>query len=249
MRLFLLSILFFSSIHVNSSFTNETLINSFEEDITGNYFREYIRLEGKLFNKNSLYFHDVWLSAESVFDRRWKIPLHNGYDPQIELIDLNGDDILDIFYQAATGSDKQTFKHQFYTLKKGEITEFPSPEFFTISASLGEPYKVIFSFPSPGDTMTFDIRKPSPFFHRNGTIKGKRTLIVVPKNKLDLKWIDQQHGYGLVGTQIVKDELSDEILGGLNIVYILRENKWLVFNYHWVEQNFYSQKNLSNHIS
>src|SRR5699024_2745768 len=97
-----ISFILLSSIHAvsaESSLEQESsFINSYEEDVTGDGFKEYLKLQGNLLSTKSIFYPDVWVDITNPFSQHWKISLQAGYNPDIQLIDLTHDQIVDIFY-------------------------------------------------------------------------------------------------------------------------------------------------------
>src|SRR5699024_9813491 len=87
------------------------LINSFERDLNGDGFQEYIRLNGSLMSNESNFFQDVWVTIEDAFEDEWSISLQHGYHPELTFIDLIGNKNPYILYKLKNNkSKKKKFK-------------------------------------------------------------------------------------------------------------------------------------------
>src|SRR5699024_8752672 len=84
------------------------LINSFERDLNGDGFQEYIRLNGSLMSNESNFFQDVWVTIEDAFEDEWSISLQHGYHPELTFKDLTGNKNPDIFYKVYKDEDSVT---------------------------------------------------------------------------------------------------------------------------------------------
>src|SRR5690625_4962151 len=121
---------------------NETLINSYEEDVTGDGFREKFTLRGILLTNHSNFYRDVWMDISSPFSHQWKISFESGYNPNIHLIDLNHDHAFDIFYQVAKDENKHQYNYQLYTLQNGLVKSLPLPKHNHVQGEYLNEFKV-----------------------------------------------------------------------------------------------------------
>src|SRR5699024_1926291 len=96
-------------------------------DLTGDGQHETILLKGNLLRNNGNYYQDLWVEIKSSHLEKWKIPFVGGYDPTIQLLDLNQDHIKDLFFQNVTNKGDGLYSHHLYSLKNGMIKEIPLP--------------------------------------------------------------------------------------------------------------------------
>lgn len=159
--------------------TDTSSINSFEDDVTGDGLREQIKIKGHLLSENSSFYQNVWIDIESPFKKQWSISLQNGYDPQLKLIDLNHDEVFDLFYQVKTENASDTFNYQFYTLKAGKVTSLPLPKRLYIEGKFIDDFKVNIQLDPHKKPETIDMAHKkaayieSGIYDSNGTLKEK----------------------------------------------------------------------------
>src|SRR5690625_4967654 len=101
--------------------------NILEGNLSGDNLWEIIQLMIKLLKNHRNYYQDHWVEIKSPHSKKWKIPLKGGYDPNIELLDLNQDHIDDLFYQSIIDKSNDLYSHHLYSLKKGVIKEIALP--------------------------------------------------------------------------------------------------------------------------
>src|SRR5699024_9766620 len=89
------------------------IIETYHEDITGNGSPETIQLKGILFSDESPFYQNVWIDITNGQERR--IYTGSGYDPSLEFVDLNGDQIKDLLYQSPTGGSGGLYHYELHT--------------------------------------------------------------------------------------------------------------------------------------
>lgn len=223
-----------------ASTDQEILINSLKADITGDHFEEYIRLEARKFANTSNYFHDISLQITSVFDDSWNIPLEQGYDPEVEIVDLNHDDIADIFYQVKTDNVKNQTKQQLFSLVNKKITKLSLPTNEHIRATVLPHYQVEFSFPGGDRKQIVNIKKAEALYHTNGELIEEVDIQISPITRFEVHYENDRVGNVLIGYQtvFVHDETSK--LGIIKTKWHYDSNKqfWKLLQLNWIEKSF-----------
>src|SRR5699024_8066284 len=110
------------------------LINSFERDLNGDGFQEYIRRNGSLMSNESNFFQDVWVAIEDAFEDELSISLQQGYHPELIVKDLTGNKNPDISYKVAKDEDLNSYHYQFYHCVNNKINATTLPEHGHIEA-------------------------------------------------------------------------------------------------------------------
>src|SRR5699024_526223 len=117
------------------------LIDSYEEDVTGNGQKEEIKLKGIRFSEDSQYFHNVWADIAGSQAKKWKVVYESGYNPRLEFNDLNHDGVVDIFFHNAASEGQEMHRYQLHTLKEGKLKELDIPESRTITGKFKPNFK------------------------------------------------------------------------------------------------------------
>lgn len=213
-------------------------INSFEEDITGDGFREYIRLEGNLFNQNGDYFHNVWIDIQTPFTQQWKIALIPGYRPNLNIVDINNDNILDLFYQTAKDISNKRFDYRLYTVKEGKVEQIPLPHPRLQQGEFVDDFKLKIIMDSDKKPLFIDLGNKKTLYKdlydAKGKLKIKKNLHIYPIYFLEPIWINEKKGYGLISSQPVKMSDNPDLLGEIKTVWYYHEGKWIVQKGEWV---------------
>src|SRR5690625_1423063 len=118
------------------------MISTFEGDVTGDNQHETIQLKGSLLNDNSNYYQDIWVEIKSIHSEKWRIPFTGGYEPQIQLLDLNQNHVHDLFYQSTQSKNDDLYSFHLYSLKNGAIKEIPLPKQSHIKGRFGNGFQI-----------------------------------------------------------------------------------------------------------
>jgi|SRR5690625_2620248 len=245
---FTLLLCFLTIIFITNSntaiFANEkdesSFINSYEEDITGDGFREYFRLEGTLLSEKSNYYRDVWLNISSPFSKQWKISLNGGYDPNIQLIDLNHDHIFDLFYQVAKDEEKKQYQHQLYTLKNGVVEQLELPKHNYIQGEFQKDFTVTIQINPNAKPIKLDVSRnkekyiSEKLYNEDGSLFNRRKLNVNPISFIEPVLISESKGYGLKSYQTIKGIDNEDILGSIETLWYFKNNTWFILKSDWI---------------
>src|SRR5699024_2080940 len=110
---FLFSITLTLIFNINNTFAEEraeyTLIEEYEEDITGDRIKETIKLYGIYLSSDSDFYRDIYAVIETKNNQKWEINYIGGYDPKLEFIDVAQNGINDILFQSATGRSNELY--------------------------------------------------------------------------------------------------------------------------------------------
>lgn len=216
-----------------------SFINSYEEDITGDGFREYFKLQGTLLSKNSNYYRDVWLTITSPFSEQWKISFDSGYDPKLHLIDLNHDHTFDLLYEVAKNENQKQFHYQLYTLKNGSITKMSLPKHNYIRGKFMDDFKVNIQIDPNKKPIILDVSHlkdkyvQHEVYDQDGNLLAERKLIINQPSYIELTLISESKGYGLKSIQSIKGMDDEDIIGNIETLWYFKDNKWIILKSEW----------------
>src|SRR5699024_509526 len=218
-----------------------SFINSYEEDLTGDGFREHIILKGSLFSEKSNFYRDVWLDIASPFAHQWKISLEGGYNPEVRMIDLNHDHTPDLLYRVAKDEDSLQYFHQLYTLKKGTAQQIPTPKHHHIQGKFLDDFKVEIKINPAMKPIIKNISNDKQhyieekIYKENGELLKEKSIKPKPINALEPTLISKTKGYGLKSRQQVKGLGNDDILGEIETLWYYQNEKWIVLTTEWID--------------
>lgn len=213
---------------------NDTSLQTYDNDITGDGFHEQIEMKGSLLSNTSTFYQDIWVEIQSVFEKKWSISLQNGYDPQIFLIDLNHDAVSDIFYQVKKDSENDKYHYQIYTLKLGKTKKIPLPERVYAKGKFTDGFQVQIQLDPHQKSETFQLNEnrdmyiKQNIYDENGILRKETPIQIEPISELTPVIINNSKGYGLTSFQKIKGINKKDNIGTLKTLWHFRDHKWII---------------------
>ncbi|WP_226376932.1 hypothetical protein [Oceanobacillus halotolerans] len=219
---------------------DQVLIESYYEDITGDGQKDEIRLMGVPFSEETSYFHSIWVDISTPNDREWKISYEGGYDPSLQFIDVNHDNINDIIYQSATGGTGELYHYNVHTLANDKVSviELPKPAY--ISGKFQEDFKASLTITPGKDPIIVDLKDRADdyirlgLYNTEGELQEQKTLMVDPIAFFDPVFINKEKGYGLKSYQQISGAYHADQLGTIETLWYLEKDKWRNVKTEWV---------------
>lgn len=210
------------------------------EDITGDSQKETILLKGILFSDDTDYFRDTWTTITSTKERKWKIPYPGGYDPKLQFIDLNHDNVNDIFYQSATGGNGGLYYYKLHTLKNKKLNEIKLPEQYYIKAEFKDDYKVEVQISPEKEPNIVDVENRASeyiqldIYNKQGKLLKKTSAIIDPIAYFKPVLISDTKEYGLKSYQQINGAYHGDQLGTIETLWYYEKDKWIILQTKWV---------------
>ena len=217
---------------VNASDTDSSLIDSYEDDITGDGFRENIKMEGRLLSENSSFYQKIWIDVQNKFKKQWSISLQNGYDPKLTLIDFNHDQTFDLFYEIKKDNDQ--YSYQLYTLKSNKVKSLPIPKRLYTQGEFADDFKVNIRLDPHKNSNSIDMKDKKSHYIQKGIYDEDGNLLknvetqIDPISKLEPVLISKSKGYGLKSVQKINGAEKDDVIGTLETLWHLKKDKWII---------------------
>jgi len=214
-------------------------ISSMEADITGDGIKEYIKIQGYLLSKQSNFFTDVWININSLFNQQWKISVHGGYSPKLELFDLTHNNTADLFYESKVDENKERYQYQLYSLLNGEVKQIELPSNIYFVGEFQEDFSIKFQLNPNDKILTEDLSSKRSFYIKNqlydenGKLLKEQPIKLLKPIKMKPLLISRSKGYGLITTQQVKGINENDIIGHLETLWYYDQKKWIKFNSNW----------------
>lgn len=235
-KLFFFSLLLAIGIAVNGAVSAEeneiSLINSFEKDITGDGFEEYIKLEGTLLSNKSSFYQNVWLDIKGPFKNSWTISLQNGYRPDLSFINLDREQNSSIFYKVAKDSEAKSHHYQVYTLQGNKIQSIELPSDLQIQSKLKNNFKLELTISPTRKPIIIDLQQNRALYinegiyNTDGDILKKNTPVIKAISEIKPFKINHSNVYGLKTFQHILIANTDIRIGSL-------ETEWHYLNHKW----------------
>jgi hypothetical protein len=215
-------------------------LESFEADVTGDGQDEKIILKGTPFSADSSYYQDVWAEITNELDESWTISYEGGYEPSLQLVDLNGDGIKDIFYQSATGGSGGLHHYQLSTLRNSELNEIALPEQEYLEGAFEENFTVIFRLSPSHKPIEIDVSDRASDYIRlgiydeEGNLLEPNSVMIDPIAFYEPLLISKSKGYGLKSYQQISGAYHADQLGTVETLWYYENGEWIILQTEWV---------------
>ncbi|MBY7143919.1 hypothetical protein KFZ56_12855 [Virgibacillus sp. NKC19-3] len=237
--LFLLFIMHPNAVGAESN-TEPVLIETYEADVTGDGQSEIIELKGILFSSDTNYYREVWIDITSVHDEQWTITYEGGYDPAIQFIDLNHDEVQDIFYQSATGGSGGLYNYQLHTLKNEKVKEIPLPEQLHLRGKFMDDFKIEIQLSPDSEPYIVDVRDRSEeyiqldIYDDEGRLLEATSVMIDPIAFFEPVLLSKSKGYGLKSYQQISGAYHADQLGTVETLWYYENDEWIILQTEWV---------------
>lgn len=222
--------------------TNETTLQTLEEDITGDGWQETIQLHGTRLAENSNYFHDVTFSISSPFTKTWKKTLPKGYDPKLKLLQLTNSQQKDFFYEVALNEDKTERAYELFRLNQGKLSNIPLPVQENIRINLEDNFLITVKLPLQKkirhikiDEFKNDLIK-SGLYNKQGKLMKETNIIPENIAFMEPVFLNKQNGYALKTIQYIKGINANHTLGSIHTIWHMQNGEWIILQTEWKEQ-------------
>lgn len=220
--------------------TKATLIHTYEADVTGDGQHEKIELKGILLSPDTTFYRKVWASITSN-NQKWKINYNGGYDPSLQLIDLNHDTIKDIFYQSATGGSGGLYNYQLDTITNDEISNIPLPEQTYLSGEFEDNFNVTIQLTPSEKPIQIDVKNRADDYIRLGIynkegklLETNKSVMIDPIAFFEPLLISESKGYGLKSYQQISGAYHADRLGTVETIWYFENGKWIILQTKWI---------------
>ncbi|HLS61591.1 MAG TPA: hypothetical protein VK044_10700 [Virgibacillus sp.] len=217
----------------NTASENKT-IAIYKEDVTGNGQKETIELKGILLSDDSDYYRDIWATITNDDSEQWRISYGSGYQPEIQFLDLNQDDVNNLLFMAETNMDKGLMKTQLHSLTNGTLKEIPMPVQHYIDTTYENNFKVNVQLSPKSDVHQLDISTESADYIKNGIYNEDQTVIKSFSPKLastmnyEPLFMNENNGHGLKSEQYLYGLPENDPLGTVETVWYYENNQWII---------------------
>lgn len=225
-----------------TNITNETTLQTIEEDITGDGWQETIQLHGTRLTKESNYFHDITFSIASPFTKTWKKTLSKGYDPKLKLLHLTNRQQKDFFYEVALNEEKTEHDYELFRLNQGKLSNIPLPTQENIRIQLEDNFSVSVKLPLQKKTHHMNIDEFKNVLIKSGLYNKQGKLMketnIIPENIASIEpvFLNKENGYALKTIQYIKGINKEHMLGSIHTTWHMQNNEWIILQTEWKEQ-------------
>lgn len=235
-------ILILSFPYFSNAESDITTIKRYTEDITGDGLKETIELKGILLSENNNYYRKIWVDIRNVDGKEWKISYEGGYEPELQFIDVNHDNIVDLFYQSAKGGSGGLYNYNVHTLKNEQVTKISLPKQQYIKGNFEENFLVHLQLSPYQNPIKIDVKSRKDDYIRlniydeNGQLKSKAqtSLMIDPIAFFEPVRISKSKGYGLKSNQKISGAYHADQLGTVETLWYFHEGEWIILKTDWI---------------
>jgi len=214
------------------------IIETYHEDITGNGSPETIQLKGILFSDESPFYQNVWIDITN--GQEWRISTGSGYDPSLEFVDLNGDQIKDLLYQSPTGGSGGLYHYELHTFANGEHEQLDLPTHSNLTGKFLDNYQVEIQLSPIDQPITVDVsdRKKEyqsfEVYDQTGKLTAPRPLIIDPISFYEPLFLSEDKGHSLKSYQRINGANRADGIGNIETTWHYENENWVILRTEWV---------------
>ncbi|CDQ39262.1 MULTISPECIES: hypothetical protein [Virgibacillus] len=217
-------------------------IKTYHADVNGDGQNEKIQLKGILFSPDSNFYREIWTEITNKQKEGWKINYAGGgYDPTLQMIDLNHDNKKDIFYQSATGGSGGLYNYQLNTISQGQLKENPLPEQAYLSGTFEDNFNVIIKLTPTDKPITIDVQNRAEdyirlgIYDKNGNLlESHKSVMIDPIAFFEPVLISKSKGYGLKSYQQISGAYHADRLGTVETTWYYENGEWIILQTKWI---------------
>jgi len=231
------SIILLSTFIYSEASTEPIVINAYEEDITGDGYRETITLKGLPITKDSSFFQDIWAEIAGV-NQSWTISYGGGYHPQLDFVHLTHDQTYNLLFSSKS-SDNQYPNYQLHLFKGDKMVALELPQLNYTSGKFEDDFQVSVTISPDGQAKTVTI-DPKPYieadiYTSDGSLSESVSL-QVSQPTLKKHYVSKQQGYGLKSTQTFREPIKEKKIGTLETLWYFENGKWIIVQNKWLTE-------------
>lgn len=225
------------SIKAETNTTSENkIIALYKEDITGDGQKETVELKGILLSDNSDYYREIWADITNEHSKQWRVSYGSGYQPKLQFLDLNHDDVNNLLFTSETDLDDESKKTQLHSLKGGNLKGIEMPEQNYIDTTYENNFKVKVQLSPKSDVHLLDIKNESADYIKNGIYNHDQTAIkpfspkLEPTINYEPLFMNENNGHGLKSEQNLYGLKENDPLGTVETVWYYENNQWIILH-------------------
>jgi hypothetical protein len=202
-------------------------ISNDKTDITGDGQKDVIVLSGVKLKDGHFKNLIIHIAANK---EQYKIPLPKGFEPKLQLLDVNRDGVKDLFVTIPINKNRVNSKEVLYTVKNNKLERLNLPESLVLESSFLNGYKAKVKIRDTGNTYIFNLKNRKKYYEKLGVFyKGRLnepTELMVSEYS-NIKPIQLKPGkIGLNGVQKITGVTESDTIG-----YV--ESSWIYDQSHW----------------
>lgn len=216
------------------------VIETYEEDVTGDGLKEVIELKGLLLSGDSNYYHKVWADVTSQHNKEWKISYEGGYDPELTFKDLSHDKVSEMIFQSATSGNGGLYNYRIHTLQNHKVSEIPLPVQRHVEGSFDDNFKAEIQISPDKNPHKINVKKKASeyvqlgIYDEKGKLEKPTSVMIDPISFFEPKLISKSKGIGLKSYQQISGAYHADQLGTIETLWYYEDDDWVILQTEWV---------------
>ncbi len=199
-------------------------------DVTGDDRIDKVLIKGIPYEEGTQFLKEIILEIHASNGKTYKEELEEGYEPTVQFVDLNHDQIKDMFISINTGGSGGISNHNLYTLKDFSLTNLGVPEPLMINGQFLNGYKAAITIQDTNQSYTFDLRNRADDYERlglfqNGKLSEPTELMVDPYSTLKPIKLSSKK-LGLLGIQAISGAYHADRIALVESIWEYDAGKW-----------------------
>jgi hypothetical protein len=205
-------------------------INKEKVDVTGDGKADLVTIKGTPYEEGTLFLKDITLKVKTSEGKSFKIELAEGYDPTINVNDLNHDGVKDLFISMQTGGSGNLSNYYLYTFKDSKKEDLSVPDSLAISSQYEDGYKASIKIDETGKTYIFNLSDRKKNYdklglYNEGKLNEPMELMVFPFSTLKSVKLEGAK-LGLKGIQRFSGASNADTIGFVESSWIFENGSW-----------------------
>jgi hypothetical protein len=207
-------------------------VSETKEDVSGDGINETISLKGVPYQDEDSYLREIYIEVSAAGGRTQKIRLEGGSKASFQLVDLNHDEVKDIFANVLTGGSGGITINYLYSLKDFTVTNLQIPDQLEAESRFVNGYKAEIILGATGKRYLFDLKDCKKYYNklglfRRGRLNEPTELTVNPFSSLKPTVIEGGQ-MGLVGVQRVTGIANADTIAFIKSYWLYKDGKWKI---------------------
>lgn len=233
--IFGLAALFFMTLSITGVYASENknkwvTISKENLDVTGDGKEDIIELKGIPYQEEDQFLKEIQLHIAASNGKKYEAEFEGGLNPHVQFLDLNHDEVKDMFVSVETGGSGGITNHYLYTLKDFKLTDVTVPDPLVINGQFHNGYKASITIQETGKSVTFDLRNRGADYEKSGLfINGKLsepTELMVDAYSVLKPVTMGGEKYKLIGIQSISGAHHTDWIANVESTWIYENGKW-----------------------
>lgn len=200
-------------------------------DVTGDGKEDFISVKGT--PKEKGFYEHVYFEIETSSGLKHIIMQEGGYQPQLDIRDLNHDGLDDLFISVPVDLEMNKANYYFYSFKDDAIQEFSVPDSLIIQSELLDDYKGrIMVDGEKKETYMLDFGSMAAEYeklgiYQNGVLNEPTELNVMPYSKFE-PTIDKDGRHALKETQKINGIANKDVIALVEAIWSFEKGEWVL---------------------